>query len=64
MSKLKTSINKAITITPDGQPHSVNMPELKRALLLIADNINLLEVHIGSLKVNVAHLQGSVDAKD
>jgi hypothetical protein len=57
MSKLKTSINKAITITPDGQPHSVNMPELKRALILIADTISLLEIEIG-------RLQGNVDGKD
>jgi hypothetical protein len=50
MSKLKTSINKAITITPDGQPHSVNMPELKRALILIANNIELMRIEIGTLK--------------
>jgi hypothetical protein len=50
MSKLKASINKAITITPDGQPHSVNMPELKRALILIANNIELMRIEIGTLK--------------
>ena len=49
MSKLKISINKAIMITPDGQPHVVDIPELKRALILIADNINLLVIGMNAL---------------
>jgi hypothetical protein len=49
MSKLKASINKAITITPDGQPHSVNMPELKKVLMAINDNIEYLKIILGRL---------------
>ena len=48
MTKLKVQIDKAITVTPEGDPHIVNIPELKAALLQIADLIALLDIQIKS----------------
>ena len=41
MDELKDIIENAITVTEDGQPHVIDIPELKRALLIIADLIAL-----------------------
>ena len=50
MSKIKQLINSAISITAEGQPNQVNLKELRRALVLISDTIDLMKIQLADKK--------------